>query len=146
MKDKKGVTITKVFQKILDESRHKPNIIWVDKGSEFCDRSMKSWYQENDIEMYSIHHKGKSVVLKDLLESGKNKINKNYKYMTSISKDVYIDKLDKLDDIVNKYNNTYHSTIKMKPVDVKSSTYIDFNKDNNKEDPKFKVDDHVRIS
>ena len=54
--------------------------------------------------------------------------------------------INKLDDIVNKYNNTYHSTIKMKPLDVKSRTYIDFDKKNNKEDSKFKVGDHVRIS
>ena len=60
-----------------------------------------------------------------------------------IIKNVYIDKLD---NIVNKYSNTYHRTIKMKPVDVKSSTYIDFNKEHNNEDPKSKVDDHVRIS
>ena len=53
--------------------------------------------------------------------------------------------IDKLADIVNKYNNTYHRTIKIKPVDVKSSTYIDFNKENYKEDHKFKVGDHVRI-
>ena len=63
--------------------------------------------------------------------------------MTSISKKVYIDKLD---DIVNKYNNTYHSTIKMKLVDVKSSTYIDFGVDINDKDPKSKVGDHVWIS
>ena len=56
---------------------------------------------------------------------------------------MYIDKLDK---IVNKYNNAYHGTIKMKPVDVKSSIYFDFNKENNKEDSKFEVDNHVRIS
>ena len=62
--------------------------------------------------------------------------------MTLISKDVFIDKLD---DIANKYSNTY-STTKMKPVGVKSSTYIDFNNKNNKGDPKFKVGDHVRIS
>ena len=54
--------------------------------------------------------------------------------------------INKLDDIVNKCNNTYHRTIKMKPVDVKPSMYIDFNKENNKEGPKFKVGDHVRIS
>ena len=54
--------------------------------------------------------------------------------------------IDKLDYMVNKYNNTYHKAIKMKPVDVKSSTYIDFNKENNKEGPKFKIDNHVRIS
>ena len=63
--------------------------------------------------------------------------------MTSISKNVYIDKLY---DIVNKYNNAYHRTIKMKHGDVKSSTNIDFRKESSKEGPKFKVDDHVRIS
>ena len=63
--------------------------------------------------------------------------------MTSISKNVYIDQLD---DEVDKYSNTYHSTIKMNPVDGKSNTYIDFNKENNDENPTFKVGDHVRIS
>ena len=63
--------------------------------------------------------------------------------MTAISKNVYIDKLD---DIVAEYNNTYHRTIKMKPVDVKDNTYIDFEKEVNDKDPKFKVGDHVRIS
>ena len=77
--------------------------------------------------MNSEHNKGKFVVAERFIKTLKNKI---YKYMTSVSKNVY---LDKLDEIVNKYNNTYHSTIKMKPVDVKSSTYIDFNKENDKE-------------
>ena len=63
--------------------------------------------------------------------------------MTAISKNVYIDKLD---DIVNEYNNTYHRTIKMKPVDVKDNTYIDFGKKVNDKDPKIKVGDYVRIS
>ena len=63
--------------------------------------------------------------------------------MTVISKNVYIDKLD---DIVNEYNNTYHRTIKMKPVDVKDNTYIDFKNEVNGKDPKFKVGDSVRIS
>ena len=62
--------------------------------------------------------------------------------MTAISKNVYTDKLD---DILNKYNNTYHATIKMKPVDVKNNTYIDFKDEANDKDPKFKVDDHVRL-
>ena len=62
--------------------------------------------------------------------------------MTSISKNVYIDKLD---DIVDEYNNTYHRTIKMKPIDVKSNTYINIDKEVNDNDPKFKVGDHVRI-
>ena len=63
--------------------------------------------------------------------------------MTSISKNVYIDKLD---DIVKEYNNTYHTTIKMKPVDVKDNTYINFKKEINNKDPKLKVSDHVRMS
>ena len=63
--------------------------------------------------------------------------------MTSISKNVYINKLD---DIVNEYNNTYHTTIKMKPIDVKDNTYINTDKETNDKDPKFKVGDRVRIS
>ena len=90
--------------------------------------------------MYSTHNEGNSVVAERFIRTLKNKI---YKYITSISKNVYIDKLD---GIVNKYNNTYHNTIKIMPVNVKSSTCIDFNKENNKEDPKFKVGDNVRIS
>ena len=75
-----------------------------------------------------MHNKGKSVVTKKFIRTFKNKI---YKHMTSISKNVYIDKLA---DIVDKYN-TYHSTIKIKPVDVNPSVYIDFSKENNKEGP-----------
>ena len=63
--------------------------------------------------------------------------------MTSISKNVYIDKLD---DIVDEYNNTYHITIKMKPIDVKGNIYINTDKEINNKDPKFKVGDRVRIS
>ena len=70
--------------------------------------------------MYSIHNEGKSVVAERFIRTLKNKI---YKYMTSVSNNVYIDKLD---DIVDEYNNTYHRTIKMKPVGVKDNTYIDF--------------------
>ena len=90
--------------------------------------------------MYSAHNKGKSVVAERFIRTIKNKI---YKYMTSISKNVYIDKLD---DIVNEYNNTYHTTIKMKPIDVKDNTYINIDKEVSDKDPKFKVGDHVRIS
>ena len=90
--------------------------------------------------MYSIRNEGKSVVAERLITALKNKI---YKCMTSVSANVYIDKLD---GIVNEYNNTYHRTFKMKPVDVKDSTYIDFEKEVNDKDPKFKVGDYVRIS
>ena len=90
--------------------------------------------------MFSTHNEGKSVVAERFNRTIKNKI---YKHMTSISKNVYIDKLD---DIVNKYNNTKHRTTKMKPIDVKDNTCIDFGKEVNDNDPKFKVGDHVRIS
>ena len=90
--------------------------------------------------MYSIHNEGKSVVAERFIRTLKTKI---YKYMTLVSKNVYIDKLN---DIVGEYNNTYHRTIKMKLVDVKDNTYIDFKKEVNDKDPKFKVGDHVRIS
>ena len=90
--------------------------------------------------MYSIRNEGKSVVAERLIIALKNKI---YKYMTSISANVYINKLD---GIVNEYNNTYHRTFKMKPVDVKDSTYIDFEKEVDDKDPKFKIGGHVRIS
>ena len=90
--------------------------------------------------MYSIHNAEKFVFAERFIRTLKTKI---YKYLTSISKNVYIDKLD---DIVNEYNNTYHRTIKMKPVDVKDNTYIDFKKEVNDKDPKFKVGNHVRIS
>ena len=96
---------------------------------------MKSWLEKNATEMYSTHNERKSVIVERFIRTLENKI---YKYMTSISKKVYISKLD---DIVTKYNNTYHSTIKMKPVDVKSSTYIDSSKEINNKDPKFKIYD-----
>ena len=124
----------------MDKSGHKPSKIWVDKGSEFYNSSFKKWLKDNDIEMYSIHNEGKSVVAERFIRTLKNKI---YKYMTSISKNVYIDKLD---DIVNEYNNTYHRTIKMKPVDVKDNTYINLRKEVNDKDPKYIIGDHVRIS
>ena len=89
--------------------------------------------------MYLTHNEEKSVVAERFIKTLKKKINK---YMTLISKNVYIDKLD---DIVNEYNNTYHSTIKMKLSDVKPSTYIDFNVENNDKDPKFEVGDDLRI-
>ena len=139
-KRKKGVSIVNAFQKILDDSTRKPNKAWVDKRSEFYNSSVKKWLKDNDIEMYSIHNEGKSVVAERFIRTLKNKI---YKYMTAISKNVYIDKLD---DIVNEYNNTYHRTIKMKPVDVKDNTYINFEKEVNNKDPKFKIGDHFRIS
>ena len=128
--DKKGISIVDAFQKILDYSNWKPKKIWVDKGSEFYNNSVKKWLRDSDIEMYLIHNEGKSIVER-FIRTLKTKI---YKYVASVSKNVYIDKLD---DIVGEYNNTYQRTIKIKPVDVKHNTYIDFNKEVNDKDSKF---------
>ena len=83
MKDKKGITFTNAFQKILDESNGKPNKIWIDKGNELYNRSMKSFLQNNDIKMYSTQNEGKSVIAERFVRNSNNKV---YKYMTSISK------------------------------------------------------------
>ena len=110
----------------------------VDKGSEFYNSSFKRWLKDNDIETYSMHNEGKSVAAESFIRTPKTKI---YKYMTAISKNVYIDKLS---DIVTEYNNTCHRTMKMKLVNGKDNTYIDFKKEVNDKDSKFKV--IVRIS
>ena len=90
--------------------------------------------------MYSIYNQGKSVVAERFIRTLKSKI---FKRMTAISKNVYFDVLD---DIVKKYNNTVHKTIKMKPIDVTDDSYPECNENFNKKDPKFKVGDNVRIS
>ena len=89
--------------------------------------------------MCSTDNEGKSAVAERFIRTLKNKI---YKHMTAISKNIYFNVLD---DIVDKYNNTYHKTINMKPIDVKSDSFAQYNEDSNKKGPKFKVGDHVRI-
>ena len=112
----------------------------VDQGSEFYNNSLKEFLKINNIEMYSTYSEGKSVVAERFIRTLKNKI---FKLMTAVSKNVYFDVLG---DIVNEYNNTAHRTIKMKPIDVMDDSYVEYNEDFNKKDPKFKVGDHVRIS
>ena len=90
--------------------------------------------------MYSTYTEGKSVVAERFIRTLNNKI---FKHMATISKNVYIDVLN---DIVNKYNNVVDKTIKMKPIDVTGDSYVEYNEDSNKKGPKFKVNDHVRIS
>ena len=85
--------------------------------------------------MHSTYNEGKSVVAERFIRTLKNKI---FKHMTAISKNVYFDVLD---DIVNKYNNTVHRTLKMKPIDFTSNSYAEYNEDSNEKDPKFKVGD-----
>ena len=140
LKDKKGISIVNAFNKIIKQSNRKPNKIWVDQGGEFYNRVFKKWLSDNDIIMYSTYNEGKSVVAERFIRTLKNKL---YKHMTSIGKNVYYDVLD---DIVNEHNDTKHSTIKMKPKDVKNDNkrvYID---EHSKKSARFNVGDKVRIS
>ena len=121
LKDKKGVIIVNAFQKILNNSKRKPNKIWVDQGSEFYNNVFKKWLKDNNIEMYSTYNEGKSVVAGRFIRTSKNKI---YKHVTAILKNVYFDVLD---DIVDEYNNTYHRTIKIKPIDVGDDSFAEYN-------------------
>ena len=138
LKDEKGISIFNAFNKIIKQSNRKTNKIWVDQGGEFYNNVFKKWLSDNDIIMYSTYNEGKSVVAERFTRSLKNKL---YKHMTATGKNVYYDVLD---DVVNKYNNTKHSTIKMKPIDVKDNkrVYVD---EHNEKDSKFKVGDRVRI-
>ena len=140
LKDKKGISIVNAFDKIIKQSNRKPNKIWVDLGGQFYNNVFKKWLSDNDIIIYSTYNEGKSVVAERFIRTLKNKL---YKQMTATGKNVYYDVLD---DEVNKYNNTKHSTIKRKPIDVEDNNkrvYID---ENNEKDSKFKVGDRVRIS
>ena len=139
LNDKRGISIVNAFQKIILKGR-KPNKIWVDRSGEFYNKPFKRSLKINNIEMYSTYSEGKSVFAERFIRTLKNKI---FKHMTAVSKNIYFDVLD---DFVNKYNNTVHKTIKMKPIDVTSDSYAEYNEDSNKKDPKFKVDDCVRIS
>ena len=113
IKDKKGTSIVNAFQKIISEGR-KPNKIWVDQGGEFYNKLFKRFLKINNIEIYSTYNEGKSVVVERFIRTLKNKI---FKHTTVISENVYFDVLD---DLVNKYNNTVHRTIKMKPIVITS--------------------------
>ena len=138
IKDKKSTSTVNAFKKI--SLKRKPNKIWVDQDSEFYNNTFKDFLKINNIEMYSTFNEEKSVVAERFIRTLKNKI---YKHMTTISKNVYIDALN---DIVNKYNNRFHRTIKIKPIDVTNNSYVEYNEESNKKGPKFKVNDHVRIS
>ena len=140
LKDKKGISVTNGFNKIIKQSETKPNKIWVDQGSEFYNNVFKKWLSDNDIIMYSTYNEGKPLVAERFIRTLKNKL---YKHMTATGKNVYYDVLD---DIVNKYNNTKHSTIKMKPKNVGDNNkrvYID---EHNEKSAIFNVGDRVRIS
>ena len=132
MKDKKGISIVNGFQKIISKGK-KPNKIWIDQGSEFYNNSFKDFLKINNIEMYSTFNEEKFIVAERFIRTLKNKI---FKHMTAISKNIYSNVLD---EIVNKYNNTVHRTIKLKPIDVTSASFAECNEDSNKKSLNLKL-------
>ena len=118
MKDKKGISFVNAFQKIISEGR-KPNKIWVDQGGEFHNNLFKKLLKINNIKMYSTYNERESAVAERFIRTIKNKI---FKHMTAVSKNVYFDVLN---NIVDKYNNTVHRTIRMKPIDVTPDSYAE---------------------
>ena len=132
LKDKRGIRIANVFQKIVPKGRE-PNKIWVDQGGEFYNNLFKSFLKIDNIEMYSTYNAGKSVVAERFIGTLKNKI---FKHMTATSKNVY---LDVLGDIVNKYNNAVHRSIKMKPIDGTSDSYAEYNEGSNEKNLNLKL-------
>ena len=111
----------------------------MDRGSEFYNGSMNSWLRDIGIEIYSTDNKGKFFVAQRYIRTLKSKI---CKHTPAISKNVCNDKLD---EIVNKYNNTYHRIIKVKPVDIKQVMYTEYGAEHNNKYLKLKVGDRVRI-
>ena len=136
LKEKRGISIVNAFQKIISKGR-KPNKIWVDQGGDFHNKLFKRFLNISNTEMYSTYNERKSVVAERFIRTLKNKI---FKHMTAVLKNVYFDVLD---GIVNKYNN--HRSIKLKPTDITSDSYAEYNEDSNVTKAKFKVGDHVRI-
>ena len=138
LKDKKGISIVNAFDKIIKQSNRRAKGT-SDQGSEFYNNNFKKWLSDNNIIMYSTYNESKSVVAERFIEILENKL---YKHMTATGKNVYYDVLD---NVVNEYNNTKHSTIKMKPIDVGDNkrVYID---EHNEKDSRFKVGDRVKIS
>ena len=114
----KGENIVNAFQKLISEGR-KLNKIRVNQGSEFYNNSFKDFLKISNIEMYSAYNEGKSVVTERFIRTLKNK---NFKHMAAISKNVYFDVLD---DIINKYNNTVHRSIKIKLIGLTSNSYAE---------------------
>ena len=120
LKDKKGVSIINAFPKVLDNSKRKPNKIWLDRGSEFWNSQFKKFLKDNKIEMYWAYNEGKSVVAERFVKTLENMI---YKHMAAVSRNFYFDLLD---GIVYKYNNAFHRTDEIKPIEVKSNSYAEY--------------------
>jgi len=148
LKNKSATTVLDAVKKIISESERSPENFWVDRGTEWYNKSFQDYIKSQDMKMYSTHGESKAVVAERFIKTIKDKI---YKYFTSEQTHNWIKVLPGL---VKTYNNTKHSTIKMTPVEASKDknqipVFLNLTKPNKKRDnlePKFKVGDLVRIS
>ena len=147
MKDKKGSSITTAFADIIKTYKRKPEYLWVDKGSEFYNKTFKEWLLQNDIELYSTFNEGKAVIIERFNRTLKSRM---YKQFTIQNNTIWYNIIDKL---VDEYNKTKHGSIKLTPVEAskkKNHGLVYFNLygdiEASKQKPKFKIGDEVRIS
>ena len=147
LKDKKGSSITAAFADIIKKYKRKPEYLWVDKGSEFYNKTFKEWLLQNDIELYSTFNAGKAVIIERFHKTLKSKM---YKQFTIQNNTIWYNIIDKL---VDEYNVTKHNSIQLTPVEAskkKNQGTVYFNLYGDiealKQKPKFKIGDKVRIS
>ena len=147
LKDKKGSSITTAFADIIKTYKRKPEYLWVDKGSEFYNKTFKEWLLQNDIELYSTFNEGKAVIIERFNRTLKSRM---YKQFTIQNNTIWYNIIDKL---VDEYNKTKHGSIKLTPVEAskkKNHGLVYFNLYGNiealKQKPKFKIGNKVRIS
>ena len=147
LKDKKGSSITTAFADIIKTYKRKPEYLWVDKGSEFYNKTFKEWLLQNDIELYSTFNEGKAVIIERFNRTLKSRM---YKQFTIQNNTIWYNIIDKL---VDEYNKTKHGSIKLTPVEAskkKNHGLVYFNLygdiEASKQKPKFKIGDEVRIS
>ena len=148
LKDKKGDTVTEAFKLIVKESKSIPKHLWVDQGKEFYNKNMNEWLKENNINMYSTFGDHKSAVVERFNRTIKEKM---WVRFTAENTRNWIEMLDRL---MKGYNNTFHTTIGMSPINARKKINYELalqntlDKTNNisKKKAQFKIDDKVRIS
>ena len=147
LKDKKGETVLDAFKYIVETSNRKPMYIWVDEGKEFYNKDMTAWLKDENILRYSTHGEHKSAIAERFNRTLKERM---WRRFTAENTRNWIDMLDEL---LSKYNNSYHSTIRMRPVDAskkenESVVWENLFKDDehHKKSSKFKIGETVRIS
>ena len=151
LKDKKGQTVLNAFKSTVSTSGRKPVYIWVDEGKEFYNKDMTSWLKDENITRYSTHGEHKSEIAERFNRTLKERM--CHRFTAENTRNW----VEMLDDLVSKYNNRYHETIKMRPIDAskkenESEVWGNLFRDPERDDEqakkshKFKIGDTVRIS